>query len=470
MKNSISPEAKEESRQFNRTLFSMVFPIAFQSFMASAVNASDAVMLGFQEQSSLSAVSLAGQITFVVNLFVIILTQGTTLLAAQYWGKGDRKAVEMILGLAMKCAVGITAIFFIGATFFAAQLMRIFTTDPILISKGAEYLRIVGISYVLNGITQMYLCIMRNSGKTTKSTVIGSSAMILNIILNAVFIFGAFGIPAMGIQGAALATVLALFLQTVWIIVESRKHDSLKVRLSYLVRIDAGLQKDFIKYTLPIVGNYLFWGCGVTMYSVVMGHLGDDAVAANSIAGIVRNLITCMIAGIASAGGILVGNELGKNNIKTAIQSAKRVTILSFICGVFSSILLLLLRPVVLNVSALSETANSYLSGMLLICCYYILAGAINRTVIGGIFCAGGKSKFGLICDAIVLWLIVIPLGFLAAFYWQLPVIAVYAVLCLDEIIKVPIVYLYYRKYTWAQNITRQTINQFPNDIPEKAG
>lgn len=198
--------------------------------------------------------------------------------------------------------------------------------------------------------------------------------------------------------------------------------------------------------------------CGVSMYSVIIGHMGDDVVAANSIASIVRNLITCAIAGVAGASGIIVGNELGKNEIQTAILYAKRITIFSFICGVFSSILLLFLRPVVLSVSALSETANSYLSGMLLICCYYILTGAINRTVIGGIFCAGGQSKFGLICDAIVLWLIVIPLGFLAAFYWQLPVIVVYVIICLDECIKVPIVFLYYRKYRWAMNITRQTI------------
>lgn len=457
--NDISiSETKQERKQFYKMMLSLVMPIAFQSLMLSAKNASDAIMLGFQDQSSLSAVALAGQITFVVNLFIIVLTQGTTLLAAQYWGKGDKKAIEMILGLAMKYTVAIMMVFFAAATFFPTFLMRMFTSDPVLISGGADYLRIIGISYVLTGITQVYLCIMRNTGKTAKSTVIGSSAMILNIFLNAIFIFGMFGIPAMGIQGAGIATVIATAIQMIWVVIEIRKSDSMKVRLSYLIKIDKGLRSDFLKYTWPIVGNYFFWGGGVTIYSVIIGHLGDDAVAAYAIANIARNLITFVIAGVAAASGIIVGNELGRNNIGLAKLYAKRITIFSFLCGVASSAVLLLSWQGILNASYLSPTATNYLSAMLLVNGYYILAGSINRTVIGGIFCAGGKSQFGLICDAIVLWVIIIPLGFLAGYVWQLSVILVFIILCLDEVIKVPIVYWYYRKYTWASNITRETV------------
>jgi putative MATE family efflux protein len=436
----------------------MVIPIAFQSLMTSAVSASDAVMLGFLNQHALSAVSLAGQITFVLNLFITVLTQGTTLLAAQYWGTENRKVVEMVIALAIKCSLCITAIFMIGAVFFSGQLMRIFTNDPLLIGYGIEYLQIVGFSYILTGFSQMYLCIMKNTGKTAKSTVIGSSAMVLNLLLNTVLIFGFLGFPALGIKGAAISTVIATLTQTVWVLIESKKLNSIKIRLVYLIRIDTALQKDFAKYTMPIVGNYMFWGCGVTMYSVIMGHLGSDAIAANSIANIVRNLITCVSKGIGTAGAILVGYELGKNKIKIAILYAKRSTIFSAACGVCSGLVILMIRPAILNFSGFSPVASTYLSGMLLICAYYVVPGAINNTVIGGIFCAGGKSKFGLICDAIVIWLVIIPLSCLAAFYWQFPVTAVYAILCLDECVKVPIVFWYFRRYSWTQNITRQIV------------
>lgn len=206
---------------------------------------------------------------------------------------------------------------------------------------------------------------------------------------------------------------------------------------------------------MPIAGNYFFWGGGVTIFSAIIGHLGNDAVAANSLANIVRNILACVSKGIGTAGAILVGNELGKGQIQLAKQYAKHSVQLAGIIGGVTCMLLLLLRPWVLQFAKLSSTATEYLSGMLLICSYYMIAGSINTMAIGGIFCAGGKSKFGCICDFIVLWLIVIPMASVAAFYLHLPVLVVYFILCLDECIKVPVVFWYYRKYTWAQNLTK---------------
>lgn len=324
-----------------------------------------------------------------------------------------------------------------------------------MISRGARYLRIAGISYIPLGLSQMYLCIMKNSGKTAKSTVIGSSSMILNLCFNAVFIFGFFGFPAMGIQGAAVATVLATGIQFAWTLAEAGKDGSIKIRFSYIMSVDQKIRKDFNHYTLPVVGNYFFWGGGVTIFSVIIGHLGNDAVAANSLANIVRNILGCVSKGVGTAGAILVGNELGKNQIELAKKYAKHSTGLAGLIGVITCFILLIMRPLILKFSNLTEMATAYLSGMLLISSYYAIAGSVNNMVIGGIFCAGGKSKFGCICDGIVLWLIVIPAASLAAFYFHLPVLSVYFILCLDECIKVPIVFWYYRRYTWAQNLTK---------------
>ncbi len=442
------------NKQFKRTLFAMVIPIAFQNLMTALVSASDAIMLGFLEQEALSAVSLAGQVTFVFNLCVTVLIQGITMLAAQYWGKGDRDTIEKILALAIRYMMIVTAVFLIGTLLFSKQIMGLLTNETALIERGSLYLKIAGISYVPLGLSQMYLCIMKNSGKTAKSTVIGSSSMILNLCFNVVFIFGFWRLPAMGIQGAALATVLATGIQFIWTLVEAKKGNSIKIRLSYIVSADQKIKRDFNHYTLPVIGNYFFWGGGVTIFSVIIGHLGNDAVAANSLANIVRNILGCVSKGVGTAGAILVGNELGKNQIELAKKYAKHSTQLAGIIGAMTCLLLLVLRPIILHFSNLTETATVYLSGMLLISSYYAIAGSINNMVIGGIFCAGGKSKFGCICDGIVLWLIVIPAASIAAFVFRLPVLAVYFILCLDECIKVPIVFWYYRKYTWAQNLT----------------
>jgi len=449
----IIPEKKK--RTFNQTLAAMVIPIAFQNLMTALVSASDAVMLGFLEQEALSAVSLASQVTFVFNLCVTVLVQGTTMLAAQYWGKGDRNTVEKILALAMRYMAIVSLIFLIGTFVFSKQIMMLLTNEAGLIERGSIYLQIVGFSYISLGLSQMYLCIMKVSGKTGKSTVIGSSAMILNVAFNAIFIYGLFGVRAMGIQGAAVATVLAMCIQMCWTLIEERKAGNVKIRLSCIVHTDKSIKKDFNRYTLPIVGNYFFWGGGVTIFSAIIGHLGNDAVAANSLTNIVRNTLACVSKGVGTAGAILVGNELGKGNVKLAKKFAKRSTQLAGIIGGITCVLLIAIRPVILQSSNLSETATGYLSGMLLICSYYMIVSSIDNMVIGGIFCAGGKSKFGCICDGIVLWLIIIPAASIAAFYLKLPVLVVYFILCLDECIKIPIVFWYYRKYTWAQNLTR---------------
>lgn len=447
--------SKEEKRSFNNLLFRLTLPIAFQSFMTAAVSASDAIMVGFISQEALSAVSLAGQITFVLNLFITVLVQGTTLLAAQYWGKKNIRAIEMIFGLVIKYTIIITSLFFIGATFFPNILMQFFTNDPQLITNGVSYLKIAGLSFVPLGISQIYLCIMKNTGRTKKNTIIASVSMVLNLILNAIFIFGLFGFQSFGIQGAAIATVISMFVQLFWSFSDTLKSNSVKLKMQYLIKIDHNLKRDFIKYTIPIAGNYFFYGCGVTMYSVIIGHLGNDAVAANSIANIIKNLVTCVGKGVATAGGIIVGNALGGNMIEQAKIYGKRLMIFSGLCGVFCSIVIILLRPFILNNTSLSSTALSYLSGMLLICSYYMIPSAIDSTVIGGIFCAGGKSKFGLFADAIVIWGIIIPLAALSAFYFEFPVLVTYFIICLDECIKLPVVFSYFKKYSWANNITR---------------
>lgn len=441
---------------FYEKLFSLVLPIAFQQFMLAAVSASDALMLGFINQDSLSSVSLAGQITFVFNLFMGGLTMGTSILAAQYYGKGDITAIEKIFAYVTRISFLISTIFFLASLFIPDVLMRIFTSEPQLIEGGKVYLRVVSASYLFTGVSQITLCILKNTGYAMKSMFIGSSAVVINIFLNAALIFGLLFFPKMGIVGAALATSISKFIEMIWSYVESFHENRIKLRIKYCFAIDRLLVRDYWKYTVPMMGDYLVWGCGFTMYSVIMGHLGSDAVAANSITNIVKNLIVSFCTGLANGGGIIVGNELGMGNLKQARKYGGLLWKMAVIGGIASGLLLLALSPLILNITALSLQATEYLKWMLLFCACYMVAKAINMTTIAGIFPAGGDSKFGLICDTITMWIFAVPAGFLAAFYWNLPVVVVFLIINLDEVVKLPAAIIHYRKYGWLKNITRQ--------------
>lgn len=444
----------KQTDDFMKKLLTLVLPIAFQQFMLALVSASDALMLGALSQDALSAVSLAGQVTFVENLFFAAMTIGLSILAAQYWGKGDREAVERIFAYVLKVTAAISFVFFLAGLCVPGMLMVIFTKDAALAEGGALYLRAVSLSFLLIGISQIYLCILKNSGRAAKAGLISSVSVLANILLNAVLIFGLFGFPRMEIAGAAAATVAARLFEVLWCVLETAKKDRIKLRLRSLLRDDKVLCRAFWRYTAPVLGNEIVWGVGFTMYSVIMGHLGSDAVAANSIANIVKNLTACFCLGLGSGGGILVGNELGAGRLSTAKEYGGRLCRLAVLCGAASGALLLALGPLLRTMTDLSPRADGYLQWMLVMCSYYMIGKSVNGTTIAGIFCAGGDSRFGFFCDTVTMWCVTVPLGFFAAFALGLPVPAVYFIVNLDEIIKLPAVYRHYKKYRWVRNLT----------------
>lgn len=433
----------------------LVAPITIQNLMSSLVSASDAFMLGFLDQNSLSASSLATQVAFVYSLFYGAFVFGLNVLAAQYWGKGDEKAVSRVLAITLRYSFLIGFIFTISTILFPEQIMGFFTDDLVLIEIGAKYLRVVSASYVLTGISQSYLGCMKVCNRAGLSSFIGSSIVILNIILNAIFIFGLCGAPKMGIAGAALATVCARVFEVICILFTIVKGLCPKAGLQNLIAAEKTLHKDYWKYTLPLFINQIAWGGGVTMYSVIMGHLGTDAVAANSIATIVRTVIASFCWGVAAGVGIIIGNMLGSGELEKAKMMGGKYVRLSIYIGVVSGVVILLMIPFVLKVIVLSPQATEYLKVMLAFSAYYIIGNSLNSTIITGIFPAGGDTKFGMICDIVTLWAVVVPLGLLAAFVWKWPVLVVAFILTLDEFVKIPVVYAHYMKYKWVKNITR---------------
>ena len=400
----------------------------------------------------MSAVSLATQVTFVFNLFMFAFMAGENMFVAQYYGKGDYTGISQVFSLVTKICGCIAVVFLAGTLFFPEQLMRILTNEETLIVLGSEYLRVIGISYVFSGIAQIFLAIMKNCGAVNMSTLINGVMVILNIALNAVFIFGRSGFPKMGIKGAALATVLATVVQFLW----SVGYVLCRIRaVKFSLRsCEKKLFGRFWQKTVPLLINNLAWGIGFSMYSVIMGHLGTDAVAANGIANISKNLVVCFCLGLGNAGSIIVGNRLGADRLQEAKEVGETLTKTAIIAGIVSGLVLIALSPFITKMVDLTPTARGYLQKMLLISSYYIAGKSVNCMTIGGIFAAGGDSKFGMLCDSVTLWCIIVPLGCICAFILKLPVMVVYFVLNLDEIIKLPVVYKHYKKYKWIKNLT----------------
>lgn len=453
--NTYDLKHTDAAKDFYKKLLTLVVPMAFQQLMSALVGVSDAVMMGFLNQDALSAVSLATQVSFVFFLFLFALTSGVSIFAAQYWGIRDGNSIEKILAIGLKAALFISLPFTLACLFIPGLVMRAFASEAVLIDGGAEYLLYVAPSFILLCISQVYLTIMKNCGKAGMCAIISSSSVVVNIIFNALLIFGIGPFPEMGIAGAAVATVIAKLMETVWVLIIMILPGNIKIRMKYLFKTDKVLRKDFWKYSLPIFGNQLGWGLGFTMYSVIMGHLGSDATAANSIANIIKNLIICVCTGVASASGVMVGELLGQGKAELAKAYGNLLVKIAIISGVISGAIILCVIPFVSLFTGLTETAQGYLRIMLIVCSYYVVGKSINMTVVAGIFPAGGDSRFGCICDILTMWAVTVPIGLVCAFLLRLPVLWVYILINIDEIIKLPAVFWNFKKYKWLKNLTR---------------
>ena len=462
-----------DKKAFYQQLFSLVLPIAFQNFMLSLVSASDAFMLGRLHQNAMAAVSLAGQVMFVFHLFLGSMTIGASIFVAQYYGKKDMRAVERFTGLVMGPTFVVSLMVTLLSAFCPRLLMRIWTSDAELIELGAGYLRVVSMNYLLTGVTEIFLCVLKNTDRAKKSSLISSGAVVINIVLNAILIFGLLGFPAMGIAGAALATVISRAISFLLVLPDffhAKKNKeaaasgteiplakTISLHLSDVLHVDPLDRKDFWKPVTPIVANMFVWGLGFSMGTVIMGRLGQDAIAANSIASVAKSLTFCFCQGIGAGAGIMVGHELGAGRLDTAKFYGHMLCISSIVGAVITDIVLIGLTPVLLKVADLTPAAQAYLPWMLVVNALNILGGSLNSTTISGIFTAGGDSKFGLKCDIITLWCIIVPAGLLSAFVLKWPVLVVYLIVNLDEIVKLPAVWVNYHKYNWVKDLTRDS-------------
>lgn len=443
---------------FYRQMFKLAIPIIIQNLLSAAVNSSDVIMLNYVGQSAISAVSLAANYSNILFMVYYGLGTGASLLCAQYFGKKNMQAIHAVEGIALRFSLAISALVALAAFTIPQRMLLLFTSDQELIAIGSSYIRIMGITYLCWGVTEIYLAILRSIGRVTISMALNMLAFGLNILLNAVFIFGLFGAPKLGVTGVAIATASSRLIQLIACVIVSLLSKDVKLNPIYMFIRSKTLLNDFIHLSLPALGNDLSWSVAFSMYSVILGHLGTEAVAANSLVTVVRNVGSVFCFAIASAGTILLGRVMGQGELEKSKSYASGMLKMTVVAGAVGGVIVLAVTPFVLRFASLNDTAMHYLKYMLLINSYYIMGSAVNTALIVGVFRAGGDTKFGLICDTIDMWIYAVPLGFFAAFVVKLPVLWVYFLLCTDEFVKWPWVIHHYRKGEWAKNITREDI------------
>jgi len=462
MENTLELGSRKEKISFYKHAMKITAPIALQNFMDAAVSSADVVMLSFVSQAALGASSLAGQVAFVLNMLLFGINSGASVLSAQYWGKGDTRAVERVLGLAMKLTLLVSALFTLAAAVFPEAIMRIFTDDAELIENGILYLRAVSASYLLGGFCTVYLGVMRSVERVKMSAAVHCSAVLMNVLLNACFIFGLGPFPKLGIIGVALATSITRAIEAVICIGDTYLNKTVKLRIKYLIARGGELMKDFMKFSIPAAANDVVWGLAFSVYSVILGHLSSDIVAANSVATVVRNLGTVVCFGTASAAAIVLGKTMGDNKLAEAKVYAGRFIKLAVITALIGGVVILCARPLVMLYMEVAvevtDLVRQELNLMLYINSYYIMGASLNTMIICGVFRSGGDVKFGLVCDMIAMWVYAVPVGLLSAFVLKLPEMWVYFILCLDEFVKLPAVFWHYKKGTWLKNITRDNV------------
>ena len=446
-----------DRKQFLLYALKLAFPIMIQNLISTLVNSADTIMLGYVSQTAMAASSLANQYTFVLFCFYYGLGIGTSVLCAQYFGKGDKQTVERIIGLAARVAILISLLFFVFSFFAPEAIMKIFTDSPQTIKEGAAYLKVLSFSFVFMGFSQVFVSALRSVGKIVFPSALYVVSLLVNVLMNAAFIFGLFGLPRLGVVGVALGTVSARAVEVILCFVYSAAGKDIKFRLKNLFRRSGVLFKDFLKISAPSVVNDLMWGVAATTCTAILGHIGDDMVAANAVAVMVVNMGAIVCRGFSNATTIIVSQTLGENRMEDTKVYAKRILWLTVIVSLLGCCVILAIRPFMVQFyrDKLTETAIYYLGIIMIMTTWRLVGEGINTCLICGCFRGGGDAKFGMVVDTVFMWGVSVPLMAIAAYVLKLPPVWVYFVMTLDEFEKMPVVFAHYFKFKWMKNITR---------------
>lgn len=443
-------------KTFYRMLLLIAVPIALQNLITVMVSMMDTLMIGQLGELQLSATSIANQLWFMLMVFGFGVSGGANVLIAQYWGKGEVAIIKRVQAMTFKVTFVISILFLLISQFLPTQFMRLFTPDATVIEYGAQYLRIIGWSYPFYAVANTAIMMLRSVGTVNISVVVYLTSLVVNTSLNYTLIFGHFGAPAMGIEGGALATCIARCFEfgiaVGYVLLREKK---IKFTLGDLRTKNRDLYKKYFSQSVPIIGNEMMWGLGTSMVAVVIGHMGTNFVAANSIYTVLNQFVSVMIFGVGNAALTIVGNTIGSGEYELAKQRSLTLFIMGVGLGVFSCLLTLGLGPVLLMFyDNLSPETVLIMKEITKVGALIVFFQALAVVGMVGILRAGGDSRFVFILEAVMLWGIAVPLGAITGLILHWPVWLVFFFLKSDEVLKTIFSSIRILKFGWLRDIT----------------
>lgn len=443
-------------KSFYKLLFGISIPIAMQNLITFAVSMIDTLMVGSLGESQLASVAIANNLFFVLMILLFGLSSGTNIMIAQYWGKKDTNTIHKILSIMYRVCLFIIFIFVSIALFFPKEFMSIFTPDTQVIEAGASYLRIVCIGYLFYGITNCTIMMLRAINTVKISIVVYTVSLVVNAFFNYVLIFGKFGAPALGIRGAAIATVMARISEFIIIAVYMYFYEKkIKLRIKHLLHVDKVLLKDYAKNCIPVLFNELLWSTGSSMISVVVGRMGPSVVSANSINSVAQQFVSVFIFGLSNATAVIIGNTIGEGKKDKVKEYAFTIGVFSVAVGIMAGAIIYFIRPIIVDFYNFSQGTKNMAMEIMGITSIVLIFQALGTNMMMGVLRGGGDAKFVLMNDLLFMWTVAIPGGFIAAFLLKLPLPFVFLILRCDEIIKSIVSVFRVASGKWIRDVTK---------------
>lgn len=446
-------------KAFYRTFVILTLSLALQNLLTYSVNLADNIMLGRFSQDALSGASLCNQLQFFLQMLVQGVGEGVVVLGARYWGKKDLKPIPDIIGAGLRFGVSIAAVLFVLAVLFPTQIIRLMTNDPVIMEQAVQYLQIICFTYVIFALTNMLTASLRSIGIVKIGYIISASTLCINICLNYVLIYGHFGAPALGVRGAAIATLVSRTVELLIVIwfLKFREH-TLRLNWRKLLFIDTSYIKDYIHVSLPMLVTQTMWGASSIIQTAILGNMENAAmvVPANSISVLVFQILSVVGYGAASAAAIMTGRTLGEGHKERIDQTAFTFQIMFCIIGVFTGLIILLSRGPVLQIyNTLSPEAAELTRQFITVLAITSVGTCYQMAADCGILRAGGDTKFAMWNNIVFVWLICLPCAALSAFVFHFSPVVVFFCLKMEQLGKCPVIFLRVRSKKWIKQITR---------------
>jgi putative MATE family efflux protein len=439
---------------FYKVLLNLSLPIIFQNFVSSSLNMVDTIMIGSLGENAIAAVGLANQLFFLLILITFGINNGAAIFIAQFFGSKNYENIRKTMGIGLFFGTLISIIFFLAGYFFPNEIMKFLIQDEIVINLGVDYLKIVSFSYVFMAISFSFSVASRAIGKTMIPAVISAISLVINAILNYVLIFGKFGFSPMGVEGAAIGTLIARLFEFVVLIFFIYKEDGvLAAKPRELISFSKEFMKKYIEKASPVIINETFWALGTITYAIFIAKISADSIAVFQIALTVYRFYEVVFIGFASAAQVMIGMNIGAGKELIAKKYAFKIVLIAQISSVIISIIIFLLIPVIIGLFNLRPDVVVLATKTLKVFMYFSFFKVFNLMTIVGVFRGGGDTKFAMILEIGSVWLIGVPMAFIGSVVLKLPVYTVVTLIMLEEVMKGIVGYRRLYGLKWVNNI-----------------